>query len=375
LPGCSTTPALPPYTPTGDPVVDGLAMLERAPERDRVLWQYRTATVAIRRGQFAEAKELLDAALARLQNLYGPDPTARRARRLFASEARKTFVGEPYERVMAYVYRGVLYWMDGEADNARACFRSAQLMDSDTEDKTFAADYALLEFLDGLATAKLGGEGQDALERARKVARLAPPPDLDPGHNLLCFIETGRGPTKYATGQYGEQLRFGPGSSPVSRIRIRVADQTFETGPWDDLTFQATTRGGRVMDHVLANKAVFKQATDAAGDAAIVGGAIMASQRGRRSSVDEVGVGLMVAGLLSKAVSAATTPAADTRAWDNLPQHLAFVSGRLDPGRHEALVEFLDAHGRPLPNTTLSRSINIVSPNHDTVIFISHVSR
>jgi hypothetical protein len=30
------------------------------------------------------------------------------------------FIGEPYERAMAYYYRGLLYWRDGEIDNARA---------------------------------------------------------------------------------------------------------------------------------------------------------------------------------------------------------------------------------------------------------------
>jgi len=85
---------------------------------------------------------------------------------LFCSRIKKTFLGEPYERVMAYYYRGILYWMDGEPDNARACFRSAQLQDSDTVDKTYASDYALLDYLDGLASLKLGADGSDAFKRA-----------------------------------------------------------------------------------------------------------------------------------------------------------------------------------------------------------------
>jgi hypothetical protein len=76
---------------------------------------------------------------------------------------------------MAYFYRGILYWMDGEIDNARACFRSAQFMDSDAENQSYANDYVLLEYLDGFATAKLGGDGSDALARSRKVARLESP--------------------------------------------------------------------------------------------------------------------------------------------------------------------------------------------------------
>ena len=351
--------------------MDGKAAIEFGPKRDRVLWEYRTAAAAMRRGEFVEAKRLLDDALVTLGGIYGPDKDAKRARSYFSPEAKKTFIGEPYERVMAYYYRGILYWIDGEPDNARACFRSAQIMDSDTENKTYSSDYALLDYLDGLATAKLGGDGSDALKRAEAEFRMSQPPEFDPKANVLFFVEFGNGPTKYATGQYGEQLRFLPGSSMVRSVRIKVDNQTLRAEPDDDLTFQATTRGGRVMDHVLANKAVFKSATDAAGNAAIISGAILASRQGRHSAADEVGVGLLAAGVISKIFSAATTPAADTRAWDNLPQYLSFASTRLAPGQHNVTVEFLDASGGPMPQLTRSVAINVSDPARDTVIFVS----
>ena len=59
-------------------------------------------------------------------------------------------------------------------------------------------------------------------------------------------------------------------------VELPAEQQSVHVGPYDDLNFQATTRGGRVMDHILANKAVFKSATDTAGNVAIVGGAITA---------------------------------------------------------------------------------------------------
>src|SRR5438477_3908764 len=325
----------------------------------------------MRRGQFTEAKQLLDDAIARISNVLGKDPSARKARSYFSPEARKTFIGEPYERVVAYYYRGILYWMDGEPDNARACFRSAQIKDNDTENKTYSSDYVLLDYLDGLATAKMGGDGSDALKRAEAEARMARPPTCDSQSNVLFFVEFGNGPRKYATGEYAEQLRFLPGNSIVRSVRIRVDNQTLRADPYDDLTFQATTRGGRVMDHILANKAVFKSATDTAGNAAIISGAILAGQQGRHSVADEVGVGLLAAGVVSKIFSAVTTPAADTRAWDNLPQYLSFASIRLPPGTHSVTVEFLDAGGNPLANLTSTVAINVSEPARDTVIFVS----
>src|ERR1041385_7902258 len=220
--GCATTQPVQNWQRTGDPVVDGKAAIEHGPKRDRVLWEYRTAVTAMRRGQFAEAKPLLDDALASLGGIYGPDKDAKRARSYFSPEAKKTFIGEPYERVMAYYYRGILYWIDGELDNARACFRSGEIMDSDAENKTYASDYLLLDYLDGLATVKLGGDGGDALKRAEANARLGKPPPYDPQANVLFFVEFGNGPVKYATGQYGEELRFRPGSSVVRGVRLKV---------------------------------------------------------------------------------------------------------------------------------------------------------
>src|SRR6185503_17727575 len=134
--GCATTQTGENWQRTGDPLVDGRAAIEHSQKRDRTLWEYRTAATAMRRGEFGEAKQWLDDALLTLGGIYGPDKDARKARSYFASEAKKTFIGEPYERVMAYYYRGILYWIDGELDNARACFRSGEIMDSDAENKT-----------------------------------------------------------------------------------------------------------------------------------------------------------------------------------------------------------------------------------------------
>src|SRR5713101_573024 len=202
LAGCESTRYNPGKPLTGDPYIDGQNAIQYGPPKDKVLWQYRTAVVAMRRGQFAEAKQLLDDAIARISNVLGKDPSARKARSYFSPEAKKTFIGEPYERVMAYYYRGILYWRDGEPDNARACFRSAALEDSDTVDNKYSSDYVLLDYLDGLATAKLGGDGADALKRAEAEAKLSHPPAIEPKANVLVFVEFGQGPLKYAVGEY-----------------------------------------------------------------------------------------------------------------------------------------------------------------------------
>src|SRR6185369_1144741 len=153
--GCATPP---PHVPlTGDILVDGPKMIAEGPPRDKVLWQYRTASAAMRQGKFDVAKPLLDDALLTLGGIFGKDAEARKSRGYFSKEARKNFIGEPYERAMAYFYRGVIYWRDGEPDNARACFRSVEFEDSDAEKKAYSGDWVLPDYLDGLVSAKLGG--------------------------------------------------------------------------------------------------------------------------------------------------------------------------------------------------------------------------
>ena len=371
--GCALHEASrPPVYYTGDPLTDDGAQVAAAAPKDRVLWQDRLAAEALRRGEFDRAKRQLDAVIATLGGqLSGPDEAARRARSYFAGESEKTFIGEPYERVMAYYYRGLLYWRDGEPDNARACFRSAALNDADMLAHQYTSDYVLLDYLEGLATVKLGGDGSDSFARARANTKL-PLPAYDESANVLCFVEFGRGPMKYAAGEYGEQLHFDVRPSRAHSGALLVDGRKVALPPYDDLNFQATTRGGRVMDYILRNKAVFKGATDAFGGLALTG-AIIAQENGEKQ--ESAAAVMAVAGLISKAFSAATNPRADTRTWDNLPQYLSFAALRLPPGPHAARVEYYDANGERLPEFSREVTIEVADGPHDTVVFLSQLSR
>jgi hypothetical protein len=341
--------------------------LAQGPEKDRVLWQYRTGLAQLRRGNYAEAERLFDDALTRVGGMIGPDAAAKQARGYFHKESKKTFLGEPYERVLAYFYRGVLYWMNGEPDNARACFRSAQIQDSDNETREYANDWVLMDYLDGFITTRyFGGDGSDALERAQKSFKLGKLPEYNKTANTMVFLEFGEGPTKFATGEFSEELRIRPGRSTVQGAWVKVDNKAVRIAPYDDVNYQAMTRGGRVMDHILANKAVFKSATDSFGTAAIVGGAVAATQRGG----EEIGVGLLAAGLLTKIVASATTPDADVRTWENLPGYLSFLALDLPAGPHTATVEFTDAAGQTIPSLTKTYSFSVTAGN-SAVLFAS----
>ncbi|HYV26861.1 MAG TPA: hypothetical protein VFA77_04975, partial [Candidatus Eisenbacteria bacterium] len=117
------------------------------------------------------------------------------------------------------------------------------------------------------------------------------------------------------------------------------------------------------------NKAVFKATTDTAGNVALIGGLTTAAVSSDHTT-QNIGLGIALAGLVSKVVSASTTPQADVRTWDNLPQFLGFATMELSPGPHTITVEFLDSANHPVQS--LTKTINLTVPaSGDTVLFVS----
>lgn len=390
--GCATQPKTR-IQSSGDPIADAQVAMKAARTNDQVLWQYRLGALCLRAGRPADAKEYFDQALTRINGILGKDKSAAAARNVFKAESKKTFIGEPYERAMANFYRGILYWQDGEIDNARACFVNAQFQDSDAglaylkpdkaskkkdaakekaldDAEKYASDYVILDYLDGWTKAELGSDGTDAFRRAAELAKEQKLPEFNPKAKVIVFAEYGEGPTKYATGNHNHELRFRPGVTNVTSARLKVGERVCSLAPYDDINFQATTRGGRVMDHVLKDKAVFKSTTDTAGDVAMAAGLGTAMTTGYTGDAGGyAALGMMAFGLVSKAISASANPAADVRAWDNLPAYISFAALELPAGAHPATVEFLDPTGAVA--STKAVTLNVRDDARDTVLFVS----
>src|SRR5260370_32335289 len=125
------------------------------------------------------------------------------------------------------------------------------------------------------------------------------------------------------------------------------------------------------MDTAPGTRAVLNSVPATAGKAAIISGAILASQSHQNSAADEVGLGLLLAGIASKVISASTTPEADVRSWDNLPQYISFANLALPVGQHPVTLEFLDRSGNPAANLPKNITINVTSTDRDKVVFVS----
>ena len=263
-----------------------------------------------------------DRSLARIERIYADNEQAKTARSVFHNEANKDFKGEPYERSMAYYYRGLLYMRAGDFDNARASFKGGEFQDTLSETEDFQSDFAALNYLIGW-TQKCQGQKTAAAEAFDIAAKAQPglvlPPD---DHNVLFIAELGNGPLKALAGGNQEMLTFVAGEA-YPETSARFALTTKDTAPLivdtqsiSSVHYQATTRGGRAIDGIMKGKAAWKSGTDA------VGTALMTSGLSGDSSA-AMGIGLALS-----LFSAAMKTKADIRAWDGLPDQIQFGTAK-----------------------------------------------
>ncbi|BAE50603.1 hypothetical protein [Paramagnetospirillum magneticum] len=338
-------------------------------DRNRVLNDMRLGLASFGLGRDQLAAQLFDDALGGIEAIYADNDDARRARGLWVKEGTKDFKGEPYERVMAYYYRGLLYMKAGDYENARASFKGGLLQDSFAEEEQFRADFALMPFLQGWAAHCSGNDSLAAedFKEFRAINKDAPlPRDKD---NILVLVESGAAPVKTSDGPRLKIKRSGS----TETARISWADPEHPKDHpganailLEDIFRQASTRGGRPFDSILEGKADYKDTADTVGNVALIGAVLAAKvavdngprrhetkeQRKNREQAQAgaamVGAGLAVIGGLSKLFASSIEAQADTRYWDNLSDRVQGLTLTL-PDKLTALqVEFRSAGGTTL---------------------------
>jgi hypothetical protein len=196
-------------------------------------------------------------------------------------------------------------------------------------------------------------------ENNRKIVIASLKDLVNLNNNTLLCIETGRAPFKFQTGNYGEKAVFT--IKPYRATGFNVTIDNFikiSTGSFlknNDIYYQASTRGGRVMDSILKGKADFKKTT-----------ADISNVLSTMSQVyDPYGVFSLLS-LASGAVSNATNPYADARHWSLLPAEIQVVPMRLNPGKHQLQVDAYDPAGKLLES---NKSEIEIGDNPNNVIF------
>ncbi|MFN0059373.1 MAG: hypothetical protein ACKVX7_13035 [Planctomycetota bacterium] len=276
-----------------------------------------------------------------------PGNTPSQVAALIGRESLKIFRGDPYEAVMNSIYTALLCLERGDEENARAAVKRGILADSDSKEEQYRSDVIALYSLAALLEVR-----SDQVELARKdIEHLQA---IDPQHpyadvdflrsvNAVIWIDSGRGPTKIGTGSHGAIADFSLHAPAAATPELRLDGERLPIGRLGvDLGFQATTRGGRTMDQILAGKAAAKDVMIASG-AVLLNEAAKGRRSGQRSGLLAViGGGLLLLGTMIQ-------PQADLRHWHLLPAEGHLWMGRVEPGLHTLEIEFENRRGIQLP--------------------------
>ena len=230
-------------------------------KRNQVLNLLQIGKASLDKGDIDEAESAFEQALTQIETVYSNSDDANRARSLWYEEGGKTFKGEPYERAMAYYYRGLVYLYKNEFDNARASFISGIMQDAFAEEEQNRSDFALLMFLAGWSAQKMGSPGlaKEAYDELKSFRPDFKIPSLS--DDILVIGETGKSPRKLADGLGHYQLVYRRGKKIVEkRIAIKTNLGELDLYPMEDVFWQASSRGGRPVDKIIQGKASFKKA-------------------------------------------------------------------------------------------------------------------
>lgn len=272
-------------------------------------------------------------------------------------EDRKHYVGDPYERVFASHYLGLMYYMLGQPDEALLCFDNALAVDTgDLELNEYAADFvpAMLMRARVFLEREADGDARDALARIAALPRERR--NFDPDFpwfslesqadaNALFFVELGDGPFFTAEGRHGRIRTLNAAAYPEAFAEIWVDGQPLgRTYKVADTFFQAATRGGRPMDEVLKRRSRARTALTVTGAVGMGVGASLMRHGYVGSGAVTLGAGfaLLLSGLFIH-------PRADVRCNLLLPGEVHLFMAKFPPGEHEIELRVYDKDGRELP--------------------------
>jgi len=341
----------------GDAGADSLAAQEaalaRAESKDRTLHHLQAGVHALRERQLEASKRHFDAALESIESVFSNAEGAARARSLWYEEGAKDFKGEPYERAMAYYYRGLLYLIDADYENARASFRSARMQSAFAEEQRYRSGFATLMFLEGWASQLLDDpQARDAYAEAASYRRDWTAPAANA--NTLVIAELAGSPRKVGDGVGHHEIVYRrPRRTPEKSIDVAVdARAPQPLYPMEDLFVQATHRGTRAIDRIIDGKVSFKDGTGSVGEAMgtlASEGSVLNSAVGGSAGAALGGVAAI--GAIASLVSANVQPRADVRYWANLPETIHVATLHLEGDARIAPTLFDDQRQRVIAQT------------------------
>lgn len=347
-------------------------------ERNEVLNRLEIGSAALYHGDIDQARLNFDAALVTIESTYANTENALKARSLWHEEGRKDYRGEPYERAMAYYYRGIIYLIDAEYDNARASFVNALMQDAFAEEEQNRSDFALMMFLAGWSAQKMGSPAlaEEAWQELKAYfPEFAVPDSAD---NVLLLAETGAAPRKLADGVGHYQLVYRRGKNfSEQQLTLNNPHLRLTPAPIEDIYFQASSRGGRPVDAIIQGKAQFRTVNAEMGSVlADLGTATRVYSPLMGGSSGQVANTLALVGVAQLMLASNTVPRADTRYWKRLPDKVHLASTKADVAQFDRQTpwqaEYQDKAGNPVAMAQGATHTFVTADNN---IIIWHKSR
>jgi tetratricopeptide (TPR) repeat protein len=306
-------------------------------DKDAVLFELGLLSSAMAAGDYWDAER---ASLAAQRVMWSDAGKGRGTASLVSAEALKLFKGEPFEKAMAAIYAGIIFYNRGDTDNARAAFGKALMAVRSKEEAR--ENFALPYLLQAKVLLKLGDRdnARISIERARKAQPDNPYLSLDrlEKSNAMFFLELGQAPRKTRTGPGASLVEWQRVGYPERLAYVFVNDvEVGRSAEAGDLTLQARTKGWTGKDTVQA----VKGATREAAAITTILAADQAAKGNQTAGWVALGAGLFT--LLHQSQ-------ADVRQWEILPDRLHVVLASLPEGFHTIQLEFYDEGGRRLPS-------------------------
>jgi len=359
-----------------DPALSPLVnKLDKEGQRNEVLNRMRIASTAFKRGYYEVAKREFELARVQIEALYTDSPQAKQARSLWYEEGRKDFKGEPYERAMVYFYIGLLAILDGQYDYAHAAFKNGIIQDSFAEEEQHIGDFAIFYFLAIWCAQKMGSEHliRDYKYRERLKALRADLKQPSNKDDTLVIALTGKSPRKLNDGVGGWQMVYRPGKKMKTfGVKADLGKGKKNIPLIDDVYFQATTRGGRLVDKIIEGQVSFKQNTEnfgstlssASNNILLQAVALNNSNYGDLAAVGALGV-------IAQIFSTNVKTKADTRYWDGLPNGIHATSLSQTSTKPKIAFDYLDKQGNIIKERSGETELFVNPKGHKIAILMS----
>ena len=325
------------------------------------LYRMEMISLMLMQGRFDEAHALMEAQHQDIETLFD-EKMAEKALSVWHGEVNKVFKGDAYERSTFYALMALSFLRQKNYEDAIRCVKNGLLADADSNKEEAVGDYPLLYYIGYLASKKKNDQSEAAEYWRFLVESLAMrgirlydqngKALLDKNcfehwqkrnPNVLLVVWSGLPPTVLCGGEYKHIRSLIRGANPFHAMNVSVngADLGFLPNKLGDVEYQAITRGGRLMDNVLNDKATAKKTMEVTRNVMFVVGTGLIIAGSRTMSALPVGMSLMGAGVgcyviggTAWIIGSMMNPAADARYWRNLPGQFYIVPLELPVGKH-----------------------------------------